>query len=90
MNNDLKQTDLDDEQISKIRYILARKANIWYMTRGLESDGMEVFRTQDENLFLLRDIETGVELGMRKEESCGGAVTKLTFVLLKSSSDEKS
>ena len=85
MDDNTKKTDLSDEEISKIRYILARKANYWFLSGGRESDGMEVYRTQYDDLFLLRDVETGVELGMRKEVTNNGVVTKLSFVALEES-----
>jgi len=88
MNDNIKQTDLSDEQISKIRNILAKKADLWYMSGGRESEGMEIFRTQHDDIYLLRDIETGVELGMRKEVMNDGVVTKLSFLLLEKCLDE--
>jgi len=66
MNDNTPKTDLDDEQIRMIRYILGRKAYLWVLSGRQDIDGMEVTPTDDDNLFLLKDIETGVEVGLRK------------------------
>ena len=84
MDAQTKKNDLTDEQIKDIRNLMAKKADMWFISGGgSEFEGMKVFRTQEDSLYVLKDIETGVELGMCKDVSCGGAVTKLSFVILK-------
>ena len=83
MNESNEKMNLDANQIERLNYILAQKANIWYISGGRESEGIEVFRTQDEEIFVIKDIETGYELGMRKEVTSGGVVTKLSFFSFK-------
>jgi len=79
MNDLNKKTELDADQIHRIQTVLAHKAHDWFLSGGRVCDGMEVFRTQEEGIFVLRDIETGVELGMRKEVKNGGVMTHLSF-----------
>jgi hypothetical protein len=74
-----KKPDLDDEQIRRLYHIMAEKANIWFISGGRMSEGIEVFRTQDDEIFIIRDVETDVKIGMRKEVTNEGVVTKLSF-----------
>ena len=80
MDDSSKKPDLDAQQIRQIRLMLVEKAHDWLFSGGRMCDGIEVFRTQDEEIFVIRDIETGIEIGMRKEVSNGGVVTKLSFL----------
>ena len=88
MNDLNKKTALDTKQIDQIRYILARKAHDWFLSGGSICDGIEVFRTQEEEIFIIKDVETGVELGMRKEVRNQGVVTHLSFFTFKDTDNE--
>ena len=79
MDNLGKKQELDVEQIRQIRTTLAYKADDWVLSGGRVCDGMEIFRTQEEGIFVLRDTETGVKLGMRKETKSDGVITNLSF-----------
>ena len=87
MNDLSKKAELDDKQIEQIRYVLTRKANDWVLSGGRFCDGIEVFRTQDEEIFFIRDVETGVEIGMRKEVKNDGVLTHLSFFVYKENAD---
>ena len=80
MDDSSKKTDLDAEQIRRIRSILIDKAHNWLFSGGRWCEGIEVFQTQDEEIFVIRDVETGVEIGMRKQVTNGGVITKLSFM----------
>ena len=83
-----KKADLNAEQIEQIRYDLARKANDWYLSGGHKSDGMEIYRTQEEGIFVLKDIETGVQLGMQKEVKNDGVLIHLSFFTMKDDAED--
>ena len=74
-----KKTELDAKEIYRIQTIMASKANDWYLSHGHICEGMEVFRTPEEGVFVFKDIETGVELGMRKQTQLDGVITQLSF-----------
>ena len=80
MDDSSNKTELDAEQIRRIRLSLADKAHNWILSGGRWREGIEVFQTQDEEIFVVRDVETGVEIGMRKQVTNGGVVTKLSFM----------
>ena len=88
MNELDKKTDLDEKQIEKIRNVLIQKAHDWVFTGGRACEGIKVFRTQDEEIFMIRDVETGVEIGMRKEVRNEGVVTHLSFFVIKDQSEK--
>ena len=79
MDNLSKKQDLTADQIKQIQYILAEKSNIWMLSGGRVRDGVEIFRTQDDEIFVIKDVETGVELGMRKQVKHDGVMTHLSF-----------
>ena len=74
-----EKTELCAEEILQIRYTLAYKSQNWLISGGRFCDGIEIFRTQDEEKFVIKDVETGVKLGMRKQVKDGGVITHLTF-----------
>ena len=76
-----KKTALKTKEIEKILYTLAYKAENWLLTGGesAEKDGIEVYRTQIEDKFIIKDVETGILLGMLKEIQNDGVVTRVSF-----------
>ena len=75
------------EEVDRVKYILARKANEWLLSGGRYSDGMQVYGTLDEEIFILKDIETGIKLGMRKEGKNTDYLIKLSFFELEESEE---
>lgn len=90
MNEINKKADLSPKQIEQIRNVLIQKAHDWVFSGGRFTDGIEVFRTQDEEIFMIRDIETGIEIGMRKEVRNEGVVTHLSFFVIRDPSEKNS
>ena len=88
MNDLNKKAELDTSQIEKIRTVLIHKAHDWVFSGGRVCDGIKVFRTQDEEIFMIKDVETGVEIGMRKEVRNEGVVTHLSFFVVKDQSEK--
>ena len=88
MNELDKKKELDTNQIEKIRTVLIHKAHDWVFSGGRECDGIEVFRTQNEEIFMIRDVATGVEIGMRKEVRNEGVITHLSFFVIKDQPEE--
>ena len=80
-NKEIEKTELDEKKIEAIQLRLARQADLWYMSGGTFHDGMEVFRTQDKEIFVLKDTETGVQLGMHLETP-ESYLTKISFFKL--------
>ena len=79
MENLNEKPELTPEEIRKISLILTRKANLWYISRGRYSDGIQVFKTDIDDIFVIKDIETNIKLGMRKEGKDDDVVIKLSF-----------
>jgi len=88
MNDLNKKTALDSKQIDQIHYILTQKANNWVLSGGSFCDGIEVYRTQNEEIFVIKDVETGIEIGMRKEVRNEGVLTHLSFFSFKDMNNE--
>jgi len=75
------------EEIYKIRYEMAQKMQGWLLSRGRWSEGMEVYRTPDPEIAIIKDVETGIKLGMRKEEDPDGVIIKASFFILEESEE---
>ena len=75
------------EEKEKVKYILARKANDWFLSGGRYSDGMQVYKTQDDEIYILKDIETGIKLGMHKEGKNDDYLIKISFFELQESEE---
>ena len=72
-----KEQELTVEQISEIRHTLANKA--YNAAMGIKPEGMEILHTQEEGIFVLRDNETGVQLGMNYKKELGNVIVKMSF-----------
>ena len=75
------------EEMDRVKYVLARKANDWLLSGGRYSDGMQVYQTSDDEIFILKDIETGIKLGMRKEGKNDDYLIKMSFFELQESEE---
>ena len=76
-----------EEEIRKIKYVMTRKANDWLLSGGRCSDGVEVYQTSDDEIFIIKDIETSIKLGMRKEGKKDDYLIKMSFFELPESEE---
>jgi hypothetical protein len=84
MDDLIKKPELTEAQKEQVIYILSRKAGDWYMYKGHEPKicellGIEVFRTQDEGIYVIKDVETGIMIGMKRDVENDGVVTRISF-----------
>ena len=75
------------EEMDRVKQVLARKANDWLLSSGRYSDGMQVYQTLNDEIFILKDIETGIKLGMRKEGKNDDYLIKMSFFELQESEE---
>lgn len=83
MDDLTKKQELDESQIREITTSLMYRAHDWLLSGGRVCEGMKIYQTQEEEIFVMEDDETGVKLGMKKEVKSGGAITHLSFFYIK-------
>ena len=80
MEEETKKKELTADDFRQIRYALCQKAYDWYIySRKPVFQGMEVMSTKNKDKYVLKDIESGIMLGMKREVSDNEVLTKLTF-----------
>ena len=75
------------EEIAKIMYVMSWKIEDWLLSGGLYSDGIEVYKTSDNDIHIVKDIETGFKIGMRKDITNDGVIADISFFKLNGSEE---
>jgi hypothetical protein len=87
-SNEPEKKSVADGHLYENELHLIEKANNWYLSGRRQTNGIEVFRTQDEGTWLIKDLETGTEILMFVKSEMDGVITKLTFGRYRSNPEE--
>ena len=78
MDKSSEESGLNEDQVRKMRTALAYKPDDWMLSGGQLSDGIEVVKMPQKGIYVVKDTETDVELGLRAEPLFEGII-RLSF-----------